>query len=190
MRLIAGLGNPGSQYAATRHNFGFMAVERIAHRHSFAPWQAKFDGEMCEGRLGNRKIMLFKPMTFMNRSGVPLAKLAQFYKIEPQDVLVAYDELDLALGKLRTKQGGGSGGHNGIKSIDAHYGKDYWRLRLGIDHPGIKSMVTSHVLSPFDEDEKPLLDAMLDAIADHAVLLADGDLAGFQNKIALEMQAK
>lgn len=188
MKLIAGLGNPGARYAATRHNVGFMAVDRIAHRHHFTGEQAKFDGLMCEGRIDGHKLLLFKPQTFMNRSGVPLSQIANFYKIPPEAVLVIYDELDLPVGRLRTKQGGGSGGHNGIKSCDAHFGKDYWRLRLGIDHPGDKARVSDYVLSDFTKDEQPVINAQLDALADHAGFLAGGDLPGFQNKIALAMQ--
>ncbi|MBM3617311.1 MAG: aminoacyl-tRNA hydrolase [Alphaproteobacteria bacterium] len=188
MQLLAGLGNPGSQYESTRHNIGFMAVDRIAHRHNFSPWKEKFHGQVCEGRLGTQKVFLFKPMTFMNRSGVPLAEICNFYKIPPEQVVVIYDELDLPLGKLRVKQGGGNNGHNGLKSIDAHFGLNYHRVRLGIEHPGTKEAVTGHVLGKFAPNEQGLLEAMLDAVTDAAPLLAKDDGAGFMNKVALAMQ--
>lgn len=188
MQLLAGLGNPGAQYEGTRHNIGFMAVDRMVHRHNFSAPKEKFNGLLYEGRLGLQKILLFKPMTFMNRSGVPLASLCNFYKIPPEDVAVIYDELDLPLGKLRVKQGGGNNGHNGLKSIDAHFGLNYHRVRLGIGHPGSKEAVTGHVLGRFAPDEKPAVEALLDAVNDFAPMLAVNDTAGFMNKVALAMQ--
>lgn len=188
MQLIAGLGNPGPRYQATRHNIGFMAVEAIARRHNFSPAVEKFHGEVREGWIAGRKIWLFTPMTFMNRSGEPLGQIARFYKIAPEDVAVIYDELDLPLGKIRAKQGGGHGGHNGLKSIDTHFGKDYYRIRLGIDHPGDKSRVTDHVLSDFRQEEWPVVNAVLDAVADHAGLLAEKQLPEYMNKITLALR--
>ena len=186
--LIAGLGNPGAKYQANRHNIGFMAVEQFARRHNFLPPKEKFDGLLYEGEINGEKMRLFCPQTFMNCSGVPLQKLCSFYKIPPEEVVVIYDELDLPLGKLRYKQGGGAGGHNGIKSIDSHLGKNYHRLRLGIDHPGHKDKVNGYVLSDFKKDEAPVVHALTDAIAEHATLLLKSDFAGFQNKIALAMR--
>lgn len=188
MQLLAGLGNPGTQYEGTRHNIGFMAVDRIAHRHGFSAPKDKFHGQLMEGRLGGKKVFLFKPMTFMNRSGIPLSEVCSFYKIPPEEVAVIYDELDLPLGKLRVKLGGGNNGHNGLKSIDSHLGLNYHRVRLGIEHPGLKEAVTGHVLGRFRPDEQVTLEAVLDAVTDAAGLLAADDDAGFMNKVALALQ--
>lgn len=188
MQVIAGLGNPSPTYQATRHNVGFMAVEAIAHRHNFSQPVEKFHGLLREGRIGGRKIWLFQPMTFMNRSGIPLSELARFYKIPPEEIAVLYDELDLPLGKLRVKQGGSNNGHNGLKSIDAHLGVPYHRLRIGIGRPLHKGDVTGHVLGNFSEDERAAVNATCDAIAAHADLLVKGAMPEFMNKIALAMQ--
>lgn len=185
MLLIAGLGNPGSQYAKNRHNAGFMAAEAIARRHSFSGFSKKFRGEIAEGELAGEKTIIIKPMTFMNLSGDSIGEAMRFYKLSPEDLIVMHDELDLAPGKLRFKTGGGHGGHNGLKSVDAHCGKNYRRLRIGIGHPGDKARVNSHVLSDFAKADHDWLDPLLDAIADHAELMASGDDAGFLNKIAL-----
>lgn len=187
MQVIAGLGNPGPTYQHTRHNVGFMAVEAIARRHNFSDPVEKYHGLLREGRIGGQKLRLFQPMTFMNRSGIPLGELARFFKIPPEDVAVLYDELDLPLGKIRVKQGGGHNGHNGLKSIDAHYGVPYHRVRIGIDRPQLGS-VTNHVLGNFTADEAPVVNALCDAMADHAELLVKNDAAGFMNKISLAMQ--
>lgn len=187
MQVIAGLGNPGPTYRHTRHNVGFMAVEAIARRHNFSAPVEKYHGVLREGQIGGRKLRLFQPMTFMNRSGIPLGEMARFYKIPPEEVAVLYDELDLPLGKLRMKQGGGNNGHNGLKSIDAHFGIPYHRVRLGIGRPALGS-VSNYVLGNFDADETPLVQAMCDAVADYAELLAKGDAAGFMNKVSLAMQ--
>ena len=149
-KLFIGLGNPGAKYQHNRHNLGFMAVDEIAAHLKAPEWSEKFGGMLS--RLDD--LYLFKPMDFMNNSGIPSSRIANFYKIPPENVYVFYDELDLTLGKIKIKQGGGDGGHNGIKSLDAHFGKDYWRVRLGINHPGNKDMVHSHVLSDFSADEK------------------------------------
>lgn len=190
MLLIAGLGNPGPKYARNRHNAGFMAADAIARRHSFSPWSKKFKGEIAEGMLGGEKTLLIKPQTFMNRSGDAVGEALRFYKLQPSDLVVLYDELDLAPGKVRVKTGGGAGGHNGIRSIDAHCGKDYRRVRIGIGHPGMKEMVTGHVLGDFAKADQEWLEPMLDAIADAGPLLATGDEAGFMNKVSLAMQGR
>ena len=188
MKLVVGLGNPGSRYQNNRHNLGFMAVDAIVRRHNFSRVGEKFSGELFEGKIGTEKTFAFKPMTFMNRSGIPTAELANFYKIPTLATFVIHDELDLNLGRIRVKQAGGNGGHNGLKSLDAHYGQDYYRVRAGIDHPGAKSMVNSHVLSDFSKDEMPVANALVDAIALHIEQLIKGDISGFQNKMALAMQ--
>ncbi len=188
MRIIAGLGNPGSKYENHRHNVGFMAVDAIANRHGFSPWSKKFQALISSGTIGTEKVLLIKPQTFMNLSGQSVGEAMRFHKAEIGDLIVLYDELDLEPGKVRIKTGGGHGGHNGIKSIDAHCGKDYRRVRIGIGHPGIKEMVTHHVLGDFAKADRDWLDPLLDTFADHAELLAKGDDAGFMNKAALAVQ--
>lgn len=188
MKLFAGLGNPGSKYAGHRHNIGFMAADAIARRHSFSPWSKKFSAEVAEGRLGGEKLLLVKPQTFMNLSGQAVGEVMRFFKLSPGDITVFYDELDLAPGKVRIKTGGGTGGHNGIKSLEAHCGKDFRRVRLGIGHPGDKARVNAHVLGDFAKADHAWRDALLDAVADHAGLLADDDEAGFMNKLALAVK--
>lgn len=187
MQVIAGLGNPGPTYRHTRHNVGFMAVEAIARRHNFSDPVEKFHGLLREGVIAGRKLRLFQPMTFMNRSGIPLGELARFYKIPPEEVCVLYDELDLPLGKIRVKQGGGHNGHNGLKSIDAHFGIPYHRVRIGIDRPR-QGDVTGHVLGGFTADEAPVVAALCDAVADYAEWLVKGDAPEFMNKVSLAMQ--
>lgn len=185
MQLLVGLGNPGPEHAQDRHNAGFMAVEQLARRHNFSNWSAKFQGLLCEGRIGTEKVLCLKPQTFMNRSGQSVGEAVRFYKLESAQVTVLYDELDLPLGKLRVKMGGGSGGHNGIKDIDRHIGQDYRRVRLGIDHPGHKDRVTGYVLSGFGKAEIGARDQLLEAVADATELLIAGDDTGFMNKVAL-----
>ncbi|MFP1632308.1 aminoacyl-tRNA hydrolase [Zhengella sp. ZM62] len=185
MLILAGLGNPGSKYANNRHNAGFMAADAIARRHSFSPWTKKFKADICEGMLGGRKVLLMKPQTFMNLSGQAVGEAMRFYKLTPADVTVLYDELDLAPGKIRVKTGGGTGGHNGIKSMDAHCGKDYRRVRIGIGHPGDKNLVHNWVLGDFAKADGEWLDPLMDAIADAAPLLAKGDDAGFMNRVSV-----
>ncbi|WP_062229349.1 aminoacyl-tRNA hydrolase [Aureimonas frigidaquae] len=184
MLLIAGLGNPGPRYSANRHNIGFMAVDAIQRDPAFSPWSKKFKGEISEGRIGSEKVLLLKPQTFMNLSGDSVAAAAAFYRIEPKDIIVLHDELDLPPGKVRVKTGGGHGGHNGLKSIDAHLGRDYRRVRLGIGHPGAKELVSPYVLSDFAKVDGEWLQPLLDDVARHAALLAKGDDAGFMNKLA------
>ena len=188
MLVIAGLGNPGPKHENNRHNVGFMAADAIARRHSFSPWSKKFQGLISEGRLGDDKVLLIKPQTFMNLSGQSVGEALRFHKLTPGDLVVLYDELDLAPGRIRIKTGGGAGGHNGIRSIDAHCGKDYRRVRIGIGHPGVKELVTPHVLGDFAKADREWLQPMLDAIADNAAMLASGDDNGFMSKGALAVQ--
>ena len=190
MRLLIGLGNPGPKHAAQRHNVGFMIVDAIARRHGFAPWRRRFQGETAEGTLGGERVVLLKPMTFMNESGRSAIEAATFFKVMPADIVVFHDELDLPPGKLRTKKGGGHAGHNGLRSLIAHIGADFRRVRIGIGHPGAKEMVHAWVLNDFAKAERPWVDALCDALADNADLLAKGDDASFQNKVHLAMQAK
>ncbi|MFU8862916.1 MAG: aminoacyl-tRNA hydrolase [Rhodobacterales bacterium] len=187
MKLYVGLGNPGAKYAANRHNIGFMALDAIASEHGFAPWRSKFQGQLSEGRLGNTRVVLLKPETFMNLSGQSVGEAMRFYKIEPADITVFHDELDLAPGKCRLKQGGGHAGHNGLRSIHGHIGEDYARVRLGIGHPGHKDRVAGYVLSDFAKADQDWLDDMLRGIAEGAPMLAAGDGPKFLNAIALRM---
>lgn len=183
--LIAGLGNPGSQYAKNRHNAGFIVVDELHAHHKFGPWKAKFDGLLSEGSLAGRKTYLLKPQTFMNLSGDSIAPALRFYKLPLEALVVVHDEIDLAAGKLKVKTGGGDAGQNGLRSITAALGPDYRRVRLGIGHPGDKERVTGHVLQNFSKDDiawlKPLVDAMVEA----APMLAKDDDAGFMSKVAL-----
>ena len=185
MKLFVGLGNPGAKYARNRHNIGFMAVDRIAEDHGFSPWRAKFQGLVSEGRLGRERVVLLKPETFMNLSGQSVGEAMRFFKLEPGDVTVFHDELDLAPGKLRLKQGGGHAGHNGLRSIHGHIGPDYARVRLGIGHPGHKDRVAHYVLTDFAKADADWLDDLLRGISDGAVHLAEGDGAKFSNAVAL-----
>jgi peptidyl-tRNA hydrolase, PTH1 family len=185
MLLIVGLGNPGAEYKKHRHNVGFMAVDAIARANGFSSWSRKFQGEVSEGKFGTYKVLLLKPLTFMNVSGQSVAAAAQFYKITEADIIVIHDELDLDPGRCKVKTGGGNGGHNGLKSIDAHIGKDYKRLRIGIGHPGHKDRVNSHVLGDFSKADRDWLEPLLDAIAKAAPDIAIGDGATFMNKVTL-----
>lgn len=184
MLIFAGLGNPGPKYAGNRHNIGFMAADEIARRHGFGPWRQKMQAEISEGQLDGEKILLVKPQTYMNESGRAVGEIMRFYKLSPVDITVFYDELDLVPGKVRVKTGGGSGGHNGIKSIDAHCGKDYARVRLGIGHPGTKDRVHGHVLGDFAKSDDVWLTPLLDELARHADYLARGDAGGFMTRLA------
>ncbi len=190
MLLIAGLGNPGPQYKANRHNIGFMAVDAIHRRHSFSPWTKKFKAVIAEGELDGQKVLLIKPQTFMNLSGESIAEAMRFYKLQPADLVVIYDELDLVPGRARLKTGGGHGGHNGIKSIDAHAGREYRRLRLGIGHPGVKDLVQSHVLGDFAKSDKIWLEPLLETLADHADMLVRNEDSQLMNKLALSVGDK
>ena len=187
MILIAGLGNPGSKYARNRHNIGFMALDRIVEDHGFAPWRKKFQGQISEGHLGSEKVLLLKPETFMNRSGQSVGEALRFYKLEPADLIVFHDELDLAPGKARVKQGGGHAGHNGLRSIHGHIGDAYGRVRLGIGHPGRKEAVPGYVLHDFARTDDTWLEPLLQGISEGAPHLVDGDAGRFQNAIGLRV---
>lgn len=179
MKLFVGLGNPGAEHARNRHNVGFMAVEAIADAHGFSPWRAKFQGEVAEGRLGPEKVLLLKPQTFMNLSGDSVQAAVAFYKLEPADVVVFHDELDLAPERVRIKTGGGHAGHNGLRSIAGHIGADFARVRLGIGHPGDKRLVTNYVLGDFARQEADWVEKLMKGVATGAPKLAAGDSAGF-----------
>ncbi|OSQ46646.1 aminoacyl-tRNA hydrolase [Thalassospira alkalitolerans] len=185
MLLVVGLGNPGSGYAANRHNIGFMAADELVRRYSFGPWRKKYQGQLAEGELNGQKVLVLKPETFMNNSGQSVGDVLRFYKIPIEDVIVLHDELDLPPGKLRVKRGGGHGGHNGLRSIDAHCGKEYRRVRLGIGHPGDKARVHGHVLGDFAKAEQSgWLMALLDGIALEFPRLVKGDDGGFMSKVS------
>ncbi len=187
MRLLVGLGNPGPRYAHNRHNIGFLALDEIVRRHGFGPWRLRFQGQACEGRIGDDKLLALKPETYMNESGRAVGEAARFYKLTPDQVVVLHDEIDLVPGKLRVKRGGGAGGHNGLRSIDAHLGPDYWRVRLGVGHPGHKDLVQRYVLSDFAQAERPLIEKLLDAVAREIPLLIAGDDASFMSRVSQEM---
>ena len=189
MLLFVGLGNPGEQYTCQRHNVGFMAVDGIARGHGFGAWRSKFLSAVSEGRLATEKVLLQKPQTFMNRSGHAVLQAAQFYKLEPVQIVVFHDELDLQMGKVRIKTGGGVAGHNGLRSLAAQLGTpDFRRVRIGIGHPGHKDKVTGHVLGNFATADKDWLEPLIDALDEAAPLIAAGDDAGAMNRIALRMQ--
>lgn len=186
MRLFVGLGNPGQKYQNNRHNIGFMAMDEICHRHKFSGWSSKYSGEIASGSIDGEKVLLLKPMTFMNLSGQSVQGAASFYKIPPDAIYVFHDELDLLPGKMRVKKGGGSGGHNGIKSIDSHLGQDYWRVRMGIGHPGDKDMVSPYVLGDFSKGDQNWLEKFINSLSDNAALLAKGDTGNYMTKVALD----
>lgn len=185
MWLFVGLGNPEDKYAKNRHNIGFMAVDEIAADPSFTPFKSKFNGLLSEGRLGRKKVALLKPQTYMNESGVSVAKVAKFYKISPGQIVVFHDDLDLIPGKVKVKQGGGSGGHNGLKSIDAHLGtQNYWRVRMGIGHPGDKNRVTGYVLNDFFKEEQKWVPGWIETVAKYAPLLVEDNRSDFMTNVA------
>jgi PTH1 family peptidyl-tRNA hydrolase len=185
MLLLVGLGNPGPKHAGQRHNIGFMAVERIADRHRFQPWRtSRFQGVTAEGEIAGVKALALEPQTYMNESGQAVGQLLRFFKAAPAAMTVFHDELDLAPGRVRVKRGGGHGGHNGLRSLDAHVGPDYRRVRLGIGHPGDKDRVLPWVLGDFTGGERLWLDRLLDALAEHAPLLAGQDDAAFASRVA------
>ena len=185
MQIFVGLGNPGSKYAKNRHNIGFMALDGLANAHSFAPWKQKFQAQISEGLLGREKILLVKPQTFMNLSGQAVGEAARFYKATAQDVTVFHDELDLAPGRLKVKQGGGHAGHNGLRSMHAHIGEAYRRVRMGIGHPGHKDLVARYVLHDFAKVDETWLEDLLHGLCDGAADLAAGDAGRFMNAVAL-----
>ena len=185
MLIFAGLGNPGPKYASNRHNIGFMALDRIAADHGFAPWRAKFQSMISEGRLGSQKVLLIKPETFMNLSGQAVGEAMRFYKLTPEDVVVFHDELDLAPGKCRVKDGGGHAGHNGLRSLHQHIGEAYRRVRLGIGHPGHKDRVSGYVLADFAKSEQTWLEELMRGISDGAPDLAEDRTDKFLNAVSL-----
>ena len=184
MLLVVGLGNPGGDYADSRHNIGFMAVDAISGRHSLGPFRSKFHGEITEGRVAALRVALLKPMTYMNDSGRSVAAAAGFFDIPAADVVVFHDEIDLAAGKIRVKRGGGHAGHNGLRSIHAHLGPDYRRVRLGVGHPGHKDLVTGHVLNRFAKADRDWVKPLLGAIADEFPLLVEGDDSSYMSRVA------
>ena len=188
MLLLVGLGNPGARYAGTRHNIGFMAADLIVRRHGFSPWRRRFQGEAAEGSLDAVRTLALKPQTFMNESGRAVGEAMKFYKLSPDDVVVLYDEIDLAPGKVKVKKGGGAAGHNGIRSIDAHIGPDFWRVRLGVGHPGDKSRVHGYVLSDFAKADQTWLEKLLDAVSDAMPLMAQKQDGKFMSRVALLTQ--
>ncbi len=187
MKLFVGLGNPGAKYAHNRHNVGYMAAERIAADHGFGPWRSKFQGLISEGRLGDGKVILLKPETYMNLSGQSVGEAMRFFKLEPQDIVVFQDEIDLAPGKLRVKIDGGHAGHNGLRSLHQHIGPNYVRVRIGVGHPGHKDAVPVYVLKDFSKSDQDWLDDLMRGISDGASYLADGDHGRFQNAVAVRM---
>jgi PTH1 family peptidyl-tRNA hydrolase len=190
MRLFVGLGNPGTKYQGNRHNVGFMVVDEIARRHRFAPWRRRFQGEASEGTLDRERVILLKPTTYMNNSGNAVQDAVQFFKLTQGDVVVFHDEIELPPAKVRVKVGGGIAGHNGLRSISAHVGNDYRRVRLGVGHPGVKELVHAHVLNDFAKSERPWVEALVDVVAENAALLVAAKDSAFQNKVHLTMQAK
>jgi peptidyl-tRNA hydrolase, PTH1 family len=185
--LVVGLGNPGAKYAGNRHNIGFMAVDEIVRRHNFSSWRKKFKGEISEGSIGAEKLVMLKPLTFMNESGQSVGEAMRFLNLEPDRVIVVYDELDLEPGKMRVKRGGGAAGHNGIRSISSHISPHYTRVRLGIGHPGDKNLVHPHVLSDFAKSDRLWVSELITAVADYFPLLTDGQEANFQSKVHLAL---
>lgn len=185
MLLVVGLGNPGPQYANNRHNIGFMAVDGIVRRHDFGPWRRRFQGQTAEGIVGGGKVIALEPQTYMNLSGQSVGEAMRFFKLTPDRVFVFHDELDLVPGRLRAKKGGGAGGHNGLKSIDEHIGRDYWRIRIGIGHPGHKDLVSGYVLHDFAKADRSWTEPLLDALADAFPLLAAGEPEKYLNKVNL-----
>jgi peptidyl-tRNA hydrolase, PTH1 family len=190
MLLLVGLGNPGARHVGNRHNVGFMAVQAIAQRHGIGPWRRRFQGVACEGPIAGERVLLLLPGTYMNESGRAVAEAAHFYKLPLADITVFHDEIDLPPGKVRVKVGGGIAGHNGLRSVTAHIGNDYRRVRIGVGHPGDKDLVYAYVLSDFAKDERPWVEALVAILADNAAFLVRGEDASFQNKVHLAMVAK
>ncbi|HEY0901461.1 MAG TPA: aminoacyl-tRNA hydrolase [Micavibrio sp.] len=191
MWLLVGLGNPGDRYEYNRHNIGFLAIDAIADTYGFPAYKNKFQGLIAEGQIGGEKVILLKPQTYMNNSGQSVGEVAKFYKIPLERIAVFHDELDLAPAKIRTKKGGGNAGHNGLRSMDSHLNaKDYWRIRLGIGHPGDKERVHGHVLSDFSKNELIWLKPLMEAIGDYAALFVQGKDNEFMSKVAQAVDVK
>ncbi len=189
MKLWVGLGNPEPGMARQRHNIGFMALDAIAHRHGFSPWRQRFKGLVAEGSVGGEKVLALKPMTYMNESGLAVQPAAAFFKLPTEAITAFHDELDLVPGKIRVKRAGGAAGHNGLRSMDRQLGsQDYWRVRLGIGHPGHKDRVLGHVLGDFAKVDQAWLATLLDAVAEAAPLLAADQPEQFMTKVALATQ--
>ncbi|MFQ6016704.1 MAG: aminoacyl-tRNA hydrolase [Kiloniellaceae bacterium] len=184
MLLLVGLGNPGPRHADNRHNIGFMAVDEIVRRHRFGPWRHRFQGRLAEGRVAGAKVLALKPETYMNGSGRAVGEALRFYKLDPDEVIVLHDDIDLAPGKVKVKRGGGPGGHNGLRSVDAHIGRHYRRLRLGIGHPGDKTLVEGYVLRDFAKAEAARRDKLLEAVAAELPRLIEGDDGAFMSRVA------
>jgi PTH1 family peptidyl-tRNA hydrolase len=189
MKLFVGLGNPGSEHARNRHNVGFMAADRIAAAHGFSPWKKRFQGATADGEIAGRRVVILKPATYMNESGRSVGEASRFLKIPEGDIVVFYDEIDLAPGKLKVKTGGGNAGHNGLRSISAHLDNDYVRVRIGVGHPGVKELVAKWVLNDFSKADKVWLEPLLEAIAASAGRLAAGDQARFMTDVAKHIAA-
>ena len=183
MRLLVGLGNPGSRYAANRHNVGFLAIDAIARRYSLSGARSRFSSEVADGHIDGIKVVALKPQTFMNLSGDAVLPALQFYKLKPEDIIVLHDEIDLPMARVRVKHGGGAAGHNGLRSIDDAIGPDYWRIRIGVGHPGEQGRVRSHVLENFTPEEIVDVDRMIDAIADALPLMVAGDADRLRSKV-------
>ena len=188
--LWVGLGNPGSSYAKNRHNVGFMALDYLAEAYRFSDWRQTKPAADTSGLIGKTKIRLLKPLSYMNRSGLPVAQMAKYYDIAPENILVFHDDIDLGAGKIRVKQGGGHGGHNGLRDIDRHIGKEYWRVRIGVGRPDGRQDVDKWVLSDFTKQEHTdWLDALLAAITSEAARLSEKDMAGFASRVAMRAPA-
>lgn len=183
MYLLVGLGNPGLEHAQNRHNVGFMCIDEIRKSYGFSSDKPKFSGILAEGRIDHQKVYLFKPLTYMNRSGRAVAETARFFKITSEHIFVFHDDLDLVPGKVRVKKGGSHGGHNGLKDLDTHIGTDYWRVRIGIGRPFHKGAVTSYVLSNFSKDEQVWLDPLLSLLADEVHLLLASNPEAYVAKV-------
>lgn len=190
MLLFVGLGNPGPKHAGNRHNIGFMAVQAIARRHELSPWRRRFQGVAVEGNIAKERILLLLPGTYMNESGRAVGEATNFYKLDVSSIVVFHDEVDLPPAKVRVKVGGGVAGHNGLRSITAHIGNEYKRVRIGIGKPDIKELVPMHVLGDFAKSEWAWVEALCDVVADNAPLLVEGRDSSFQNKVHLAMEAK
>jgi len=187
MVLLVGLGNPGKDYAKNRHNIGFMAIDEIVRRHGFGPWRSRFQGQAADGRLLDKRAYALKPETYMNDSGRAVVAAMSYYRLETENVIVLYDEIDLDAGKVRCKQGGGNAGHNGLRSLDSHIGRNYVRVRLGIGHPGDRDRVSHHVLGNFSKTDMTWVTDIIDAVSDAIPTLAVGDAPSFSNQVALRL---
>jgi len=190
MLLFVGLGNPGPSHASNRHNIGFMAVQAIARRHEISPWRRRFQGVAVEGNIAEERVLLLLPGTYMNESGRAVAEAANFYKLDAGNIVVFHDEAELSPGKVRLKRGGGNAGHNGLRSVSEHIGNDYHRVRLGVGHPGDKSLMERYVLQDFAKSDWPWVEALCDIVADNVALLIEGKDSTFQNKVHLAMEAR